>query len=113
MEAMRRQEDYQSELARDMHNCYYGGGNGVNAYGGRNHGHGNFISRGHDDYRNFTPKRHNGVGNFSSYAKSHGHTSYDDYGGTSNQGGDLGRDFDPILQAQEDSYQIGIRASSI
>ncbi|KAI5668572.1 hypothetical protein M9H77_18425 [Catharanthus roseus] len=26
--------------------------------------------------------------------------------GTSNQGGDLGRDLDPILQAQEDSYQL-------
>ncbi|KAI5663375.1 hypothetical protein M9H77_22698 [Catharanthus roseus] len=51
------------------------------AYGGSNHGHGNFISRGHDGYENFTPKRHNEVGNFSSYAKSNGRTSYNDYGG--------------------------------
>ncbi|KAI5652234.1 hypothetical protein M9H77_29421 [Catharanthus roseus] len=64
-----------------MHNFYHGGGNGVNAYGGSNHGHGNFISRRHDGYRNFTSKRHNGVGNFSSYAKSYGHTSSDDYRG--------------------------------
>ncbi|KAI5672424.1 hypothetical protein M9H77_12788 [Catharanthus roseus] len=32
--------------------------------------------------------------------------------GTSNQGGDLGRDLDPILQAQEDSYQIGLIMST-
>ncbi|KAI5648951.1 hypothetical protein M9H77_34956 [Catharanthus roseus] len=81
MEAMRKQEDYQSKLERDMHNCYHGGGNGVNAYGGSNHGHGSFMFRGHDSYGNFTPKRYNGVGNFSSYAKSYGHTSYNDYWG--------------------------------
>ncbi|KAI5652276.1 hypothetical protein M9H77_29463 [Catharanthus roseus] len=33
------------------------------------------------DFINFTPRRHVGVRNFSSYAKSYGHTSYDDYGG--------------------------------
>ncbi|KAI5672873.1 hypothetical protein M9H77_13237 [Catharanthus roseus] len=33
--------------------------------------------------------------------------------GTSNQGGHLGRDLDPILQASEDSYQTGIKAFSI
>ncbi|KAI5663816.1 hypothetical protein M9H77_23139 [Catharanthus roseus] len=81
MEAKSKQEDYQSKLARDMHNFHHGGGNGVNAYGGSNWGHGNFISRGHDGYGNFTPKKHNGVGNFSSYTKSYGYTSYDDYGG--------------------------------
>ncbi|KAI5681857.1 hypothetical protein M9H77_03085 [Catharanthus roseus] len=81
MEAMRKQEDYQSKLARDMHNFYHGRGNGVNTYGGSNHGYGNFVSRGHDGYGNFTFKRHNTVGNFSSYAKSYGHTSYDDYRG--------------------------------
>ncbi|KAI5666719.1 hypothetical protein M9H77_16572 [Catharanthus roseus] len=64
MEGMRKQEDYQSRLARYMHNCYHSGGNGVNAYDGGNHGHENFISRGHNGYGNFTPKRHNGVGNF-------------------------------------------------
>ncbi|KAI5677010.1 hypothetical protein M9H77_07960 [Catharanthus roseus] len=79
MEAMRKQEDYQSKLARDIR--YHGGSNGVNTYDGSNHGHGNFISRGHDGYGNFTPKRHNGVGNFSSYAKSYWHTSYNYYGG--------------------------------
>ncbi|KAI5654593.1 hypothetical protein M9H77_31780 [Catharanthus roseus] len=30
---------------------------------------------------NFTPRRYNEVGIFSSYAKSYGHTSYEDYGG--------------------------------
>ncbi|KAI5652874.1 hypothetical protein M9H77_30061 [Catharanthus roseus] len=52
-----------------MHNFYHGGGNGFPAYGGNNHGYGNF-----------TPKRHNGVCNFSSYANCFEHTSYDDYG---------------------------------
>ncbi|KAI5676962.1 hypothetical protein M9H77_07912 [Catharanthus roseus] len=61
MEAIRKQEDYQSKLARDMHDYYHGGSNGVNAYDRSNNGHGNFISRGHNGYRNFTPKRHNGV----------------------------------------------------
>ncbi|KAI5677774.1 hypothetical protein M9H77_08724 [Catharanthus roseus] len=78
---MRKQEDYQSKIPRDMHNCYRGFGNGVNAYARSNHGHGNFISRRHDGYRDFTPKTHNGTGNFSSYAKSYGRTSYDNYGG--------------------------------
>ncbi|KAI5672270.1 hypothetical protein M9H77_12634 [Catharanthus roseus] len=54
----------------DKHNFHHGGGNGFNAYGGNNHGNGNF-----------TPRRHVGVCNFSSYAKSFEHTSYDDYGG--------------------------------
>ncbi|KAI5672638.1 hypothetical protein M9H77_13002 [Catharanthus roseus] len=54
-----------------MRNFYHGGGNGVNAYGGSNHGPRNFISRGHDGYGNFTPKRHNGVR----------HTSYDNFAG--------------------------------
>ncbi|KAI5676004.1 hypothetical protein M9H77_06954 [Catharanthus roseus] len=54
MRAKRKQEDYQSKLARDMHNFYHSGGNGFNAYGGNNHGNGNFTS-----------KRHNRVGNFS------------------------------------------------
>ncbi|KAI5676600.1 hypothetical protein M9H77_07550 [Catharanthus roseus] len=40
------------------------------SYGGSNHGHGNFISRGHD-----------GVSNFSSRAKCFRHISYDYYGG--------------------------------
>ncbi|KAI5663374.1 hypothetical protein M9H77_22697 [Catharanthus roseus] len=80
MEVMRKQEDYQSKLTRDMHNFYHGGGNRVNTYGGSNHGHGNFVSRGNDGYGNFTPKRHKGVDNFSSYAKSYECTSYDDYG---------------------------------
>ncbi|KAI5672271.1 hypothetical protein M9H77_12635 [Catharanthus roseus] len=69
MEAKSKQEDYQFKLARGIHNFHHGDGNGVNAYGGSNHGHGNFIS-----------KRHNGVDNFSSYVKCNGHTSYDDYG---------------------------------
>ncbi|KAI5663920.1 hypothetical protein M9H77_23243 [Catharanthus roseus] len=60
---------------------YHSNGNGVNAYVGSNHGHGNFISRGHDGYGNFTPRRLVEVANFSSYAKSFEHTSYDDYGG--------------------------------
>ncbi|KAI5676277.1 hypothetical protein M9H77_07227 [Catharanthus roseus] len=64
-----------------MHTFYHGGGNRVDAYGGSNHRHRNFISRRHDGYGNFTPKRHKGVGNFSSYDKSYGHTYYDDYGG--------------------------------
>ncbi|KAI5681708.1 hypothetical protein M9H77_02936 [Catharanthus roseus] len=70
MEAKSKQENYQCKLARDMHNFHHGGGNRFNAYGGNNYGNGNF-----------TPRRHVGVGNFSSYAKSFEHTSYDDYGG--------------------------------
>ncbi|KAI5664038.1 hypothetical protein M9H77_23361 [Catharanthus roseus] len=50
-----------------MHNFHCGGSNGVSSYGENKHGHGNFISKGYDDYGKFTPKRHNGVGNFSSY----------------------------------------------
>ncbi|KAI5681236.1 hypothetical protein M9H77_02463 [Catharanthus roseus] len=50
-------KDSHSSFARDMYNFYHGGGNRINAY------------------------RHVGVGNFSAYAKSFGHTSYDDYGG--------------------------------
>ncbi|KAI5672143.1 hypothetical protein M9H77_12507 [Catharanthus roseus] len=53
-----------------MHSFHHGGGHGFNAYGGNNHGNGDFTSR-----------RHNSAGNFSSYAKSFEHTSYDDYGG--------------------------------
>ncbi|KAI5664105.1 hypothetical protein M9H77_23428 [Catharanthus roseus] len=49
---------------------HHDGGNRTNAYCGNNHGNGNF-----------TPKRNNGVGNFSSYAKSYGNNSYDDCGG--------------------------------
>ncbi|KAI5676284.1 hypothetical protein M9H77_07234 [Catharanthus roseus] len=77
MEAKSKQEDYQSKFARDMHNFHHGGGSGFNAYDGNNHGN-----------RNFTSRRHVGVGNFSSYAKSLEHTFYDDYGGygrTSNE----------------------------
>ncbi|KAI5667460.1 hypothetical protein M9H77_17313 [Catharanthus roseus] len=70
MGAKSKQENYQSKLTRDMHNFYHASGYGFNAYGGKNH-----------DYGNFTPKRHNGVGKFSFYAKSFEHTSYDDYGG--------------------------------
>ncbi|KAI5672532.1 hypothetical protein M9H77_12896 [Catharanthus roseus] len=81
MAVMRKQEDYQSKLARDMYSCYHGCGNGVNAYDGSNNRRGNFISNGHDGYGNFNPKRHNGVSNFSFYAKSYMHTSYADYGG--------------------------------
>ncbi|KAI5649993.1 hypothetical protein M9H77_35998 [Catharanthus roseus] len=69
MGAKSKQEDYQSKLTRDMHIFYHGGGNGFNAYGGNNHRNGNFTSR-----------THVGAGNFSSYAKSFEHTSYDDYG---------------------------------
>ncbi|KAI5653317.1 hypothetical protein M9H77_30504 [Catharanthus roseus] len=70
MEAESKQEAYQSKLATDMHSSYHGDGNGFNVYGGKNYGNGNFTS-----------KRHNGVGNFTFYAKSFEHTSYDDYGG--------------------------------
>ncbi|KAI5672711.1 hypothetical protein M9H77_13075 [Catharanthus roseus] len=70
MEAKSEQEDYQSKLARDVYNFHYCGCNRVNAYGGTNNGNGNF-----------TPKRHNGFGSFSSCAKSYRHTSYDNYGG--------------------------------
>ncbi|KAI5682060.1 hypothetical protein M9H77_03288 [Catharanthus roseus] len=69
MEVKSKHQHYQSKFASDMHIFYHGGGNGFNAYGGNNRGNGNFTS-----------KRHNGVGNFS-YAKSYGHTSYDDYRG--------------------------------
>ncbi|KAI5677016.1 hypothetical protein M9H77_07966 [Catharanthus roseus] len=65
-----KSKDHQSKLARDMHNFHHGGDNGFNDYGGNNHGNGNF-----------TPRRHVRVCNFSSYAKSFEHTSYDDYGG--------------------------------
>ncbi|KAI5681780.1 hypothetical protein M9H77_03008 [Catharanthus roseus] len=74
------EKDGSKEKTRDMHIFHHGGGNEVNASGESNHGHGNFISRGYDDYGKFTPKRHNEVGNFSSYDKSYGHTSSDDYG---------------------------------
>ncbi|KAI5652566.1 hypothetical protein M9H77_29753 [Catharanthus roseus] len=80
-EGMRKQEDYQSKLARNMLNFYHGGDNGVNAYGINNHRDGNFISRGHDGRGKFNPKICKGVGNVSSYAKSYRHTSCDDYGG--------------------------------
>ncbi|KAI5678832.1 hypothetical protein M9H77_09782 [Catharanthus roseus] len=69
MEEKSKQEIYQSKFARDIHNFHHGGGNGFNAYGGNNHGNGDFIST-----------RHNGVINFSSYAKSFEHTSYYNYG---------------------------------
>ncbi|KAI5652986.1 hypothetical protein M9H77_30173 [Catharanthus roseus] len=70
MEAKNKLGDYHSKLARDMHNFYHGGGNVFNAYVENNHGNGNY-----------TPKRYNGFGNFSSYGKFYGHASYDDYGG--------------------------------
>ncbi|KAI5677390.1 hypothetical protein M9H77_08340 [Catharanthus roseus] len=47
IEAKSKQADYQSELARDMHNFHHGSDNGFNAYGGNNHGN-----------PNFTPGRH-------------------------------------------------------
>ncbi|KAI5677510.1 hypothetical protein M9H77_08460 [Catharanthus roseus] len=43
IEAKRKQADYQSELARDMHNFNHGGDNGFNAYGENNHGNQNFT----------------------------------------------------------------------
>ncbi|KAI5673882.1 hypothetical protein M9H77_14246 [Catharanthus roseus] len=49
-----------------MNNFYHGSDNALNAYGGNNHGSGNF-----------TPKRHIGVGNFSHHARSYEHNSYD------------------------------------
>ncbi|KAI5681239.1 hypothetical protein M9H77_02466 [Catharanthus roseus] len=55
MEAMRKQEQYQSKLARDNHNFYH--------------------------VEISLLKDINGVGIFSSYDKSYGHTSYDDYRG--------------------------------
>ncbi|KAI5676715.1 hypothetical protein M9H77_07665 [Catharanthus roseus] len=58
MRAIRKQEDYQSKFSRDTYNFYHGGSNEVNAYGGNNYGHGNFISRGHDGYGNCTCERH-------------------------------------------------------
>ncbi|KAI5666304.1 hypothetical protein M9H77_16157 [Catharanthus roseus] len=58
------------QVFKEKHNFYYGGCYGVNAYDGSDHGHGNF-----------TPRRYDGIGNFSSHAKSYGHTSYDDYVG--------------------------------
>ncbi|KAI5681786.1 hypothetical protein M9H77_03014 [Catharanthus roseus] len=67
-EVKSKQENYQSKLARDMHNFHHGGGTEVNDYGGNNHGNGNF-----------TQKRYNGVRNFYSHAKSYRHISYDDY----------------------------------
>ncbi|KAI5658034.1 hypothetical protein M9H77_26827 [Catharanthus roseus] len=45
MEAKSKQEDYQSKLARDMHNFHHGGGNECNAYGGNYHGNGNFTPK--------------------------------------------------------------------
>ncbi|KAI5664061.1 hypothetical protein M9H77_23384 [Catharanthus roseus] len=69
------------QACKDVHNFYHDGGNGVNAYGGSNHVHGDFISRVRDDYENFTARRHVEVANFSSYAKSFKPTSYDDYRG--------------------------------
>ncbi|KAI5649717.1 hypothetical protein M9H77_35722 [Catharanthus roseus] len=65
-----KQEDYHSKLARDMHNFYHSGHNGVNAYGGNNHGS-----------ANFTPKRHIGVGNFSPDVITFEHNSYESYEG--------------------------------
>ncbi|KAI5675939.1 hypothetical protein M9H77_06889 [Catharanthus roseus] len=70
MERKRKQENYQSKLTRATHNFHHAGGNGLNAYGRNNHGNGDLIS-----------KRHAGISTFSSYAKSYGHISYDDYGG--------------------------------
>ncbi|KAI5676045.1 hypothetical protein M9H77_06995 [Catharanthus roseus] len=61
IEVKSKQEDYHSKLARDMYNFYHGSGNGVNAYGRKNYGNGNF-----------TLIRHAGVGNLSSHAKSLG-----------------------------------------
>ncbi|KAI5667652.1 hypothetical protein M9H77_17505 [Catharanthus roseus] len=49
---------------------YHGGDSGINAYGGNNHGSGSF-----------TPKRHIRVGNFSPYARTFEHNSYDCYEG--------------------------------
>ncbi|KAI5668267.1 hypothetical protein M9H77_18120 [Catharanthus roseus] len=69
MEAMRKREDFHTKFARDNHNFYHDGSNGVNTYGGNNHGS-----------ENVTSERHNGVSNFSSYVKSYEHNSYDDYG---------------------------------
>ncbi|KAI5676543.1 hypothetical protein M9H77_07493 [Catharanthus roseus] len=69
METNSKQEDYQSKLARDMHNFHHDGGNGFNVYGWNNHGNGNFTLR-----------RQVGGGNFSFYVKSSEHTSYDDNG---------------------------------
>ncbi|KAI5681226.1 hypothetical protein M9H77_02453 [Catharanthus roseus] len=43
MGAKGKQEDYQSKLARYMHNFHHRGGNGFNAYGRNNHGNGNFT----------------------------------------------------------------------
>ncbi|KAI5652889.1 hypothetical protein M9H77_30076 [Catharanthus roseus] len=70
MEAKNKQEDYQSKLARDMHNFHHGGDNGFNAYGRRNHGHGNFIYRGHNGYGNFLPRRHSAQKKESELEKS-------------------------------------------
>ncbi|KAI5675627.1 hypothetical protein M9H77_06577 [Catharanthus roseus] len=50
IEAKSKQEDFHTKFARDKHNFYHGGGYGINAYGGNNHGS-----------VNFTPERHNGV----------------------------------------------------
>lgn len=71
MEAMRKQEDYQSKFTGDMHNFYHGSCNGVNSYVGNNQGS-----------ENFTPKRHIRVGNFSPHVRSYEHDSYDCYEGT-------------------------------
>ncbi|KAI5676932.1 hypothetical protein M9H77_07882 [Catharanthus roseus] len=55
MEGIGKQEDFRAKYARDEHNFDHCGGNGINAYGGNDHS----------------------VGNFSSYAKSYDHNSYD------------------------------------
>ncbi|KAI5672853.1 hypothetical protein M9H77_13217 [Catharanthus roseus] len=42
-----KQEGYRSKLIRDMHSFHYDGGYRFNAYGGNNHGNGDFTSRRH------------------------------------------------------------------
>ncbi|KAI5661947.1 hypothetical protein M9H77_21270 [Catharanthus roseus] len=69
MGTMRKREDCHTKFARDKQSFYHDGDNGVNAYG-----------RNKCRSGNFTPKIHNRVDNFSSYAKSFGHTSYDNCG---------------------------------
>ncbi|KAI5653135.1 hypothetical protein M9H77_30322 [Catharanthus roseus] len=59
-----------SKNSCEGYNFYHGDDNGINAYGGMKHGHGNF-----------TPKRYIGVGNFSPHARSYEHNSYDCYEG--------------------------------
>ncbi|KAI5672249.1 hypothetical protein M9H77_12613 [Catharanthus roseus] len=98
MGAKCKQEDYQSKLARGMHNFHHGGGNRVNAYGGINNGN-----------RKFTPRRHVGVGNFSSYAKSFEHTSYDDYGGY----GRVNTRYDNYEHSPYDCYEKNIQRGTL